>query len=289
MKKQTTLNNLIWVKEKLYPDLHLGLRGRLLFKKKTPYQNMEVISSPFFGNILFLDGVVQTTEGDEFIYHEMITHPAILTHPRPKNVLIVGGGDGGVLREVLKHKTIKNVYLVEIDNQVIEIAKKYFSSIHKNSFSNPRLKLIIDDGAKYLSVCQEKFDIIIIDSPDPIGAAEVLFSEKFYQDAFSHLTSSGIMIRQTGSTFLQARELKENYSLLKKIFPFVAVELCAIPTYIGGFFSLTLASKKINPYKVSREKLMNRYKKLKLNTKYYNPDIHLASLKLPNYVKNLCQ
>ncbi len=274
----------MWCFETLYPDIKLGLKGKLVYKKKTPYQDLRIYQTQRFGKLLLLDGAIQTTEKDEFIYHEMLTHTAMFSHPQPKKVLIIGGGDGGVLREVLKHK-VKKVYLVEIDKEVIEVAKKYLKSIPENSFEDPRVEVIIGDGALFVKNTEEKFDVVIIDSPDPVGPAKVLFSKKFYKDVFEVLEENGIMIRQTGSTILQEDELKDNVKILNKVFPYVWVHLIATPTYIGGFFSLTIASKKVDILDIDVEFLEKRFKILKNKTKYYNPYIHIASSILPEYVR----
>jgi spermidine synthase len=276
----------MWFYETLYPDIKLGIRGKLIYKKRTPYQDLRIYDTDYFGKILTLDGAVQTTEKDEFIYHEMLTHPLVLSHPKPEKVLVIGAGDGGVLREILKHDIVKQAYLVEIDNEVILLSQRLLPSISKGAFTkDKRVKIIIADGAKFIRQTKEKFDLVIVDSPDPIGVAKVLFSEKFYKNIFSILKDKGMMIRQTGSTILQAQEIKQNYKIIKKVFPFVSVQLAAIPTYIGGFFSFIIASKKINPDNISYKQIRNKYKKLKLETKYYNPEIHFASKRLPNYIR----
>ncbi|MBL7132363.1 MAG: polyamine aminopropyltransferase [Candidatus Omnitrophica bacterium] len=277
----------MWFYERLYPDIKIGVKGKLIYKKKTPYQDLRIYKTPRFGNMLTLDGTIQTTAKDEFIYHEMLTHPLLLSCPNPKKVLVVGAGDGGILREVLKHK-VEKVYIVEIDNEVIRTSKRYLPSINDGAFArNRRVEIIIDDGAKFIQRTGEKFDIAIVDSPDPLGVARVLFSKKFYKNINSVLTDKGMMIRQTGSTMLQPEEIKQNYRIMKQVFPYVSVQLAAIPTYIGGFFSFLIASKKINPEKVSFGKIQQRYKKLNLKTKYYNPQIHFASRKLPNYLRSI--
>ncbi|MCK5179257.1 MAG: bis-aminopropyl spermidine synthase family protein, partial [Candidatus Omnitrophica bacterium] len=165
----------MWIYETLYPDIKIGLKGKLLYKKKTSYQDMQIYDTQRFGKLLLLDGAIQTTEKDEFIYHEMITHPVLFMHPKPENILVIGGGDGGVLREVLKHR-VKKVILVEIDEKVIKFSERYFPSLSKGAFRNSRVKIVIEDGAKFIRETKEKFDIVIVDSPDPVGVAKVLFS-----------------------------------------------------------------------------------------------------------------
>jgi len=278
----------MWYYEALFNDVRLALEGKLIYGEKTPYQNLQIYQTSRLGKILVLDKMTQTAEKDEFIYHEMVTHPLLLTHPRPEKVLIIGAGDGGVLREVLKHD-VKQAYLVEIDERVINLSIKYLPSLSKGAFSDKRTRLIIADGAQFIRQTREKFDVVIIDSPDPVGMAKVLFTRNFYVNIFSILGSSGMMIRQTGSTMFQPNELQENYRIMKKIFPFVTPQLAAVPTYIGGFFSFIIGSKKINPPDVPYKLIAKRYAKSRLNTKYYNPDIHFASMKLPNYLRRVAQ
>ncbi|HBG61640.1 MAG: spermidine synthase [Omnitrophica WOR_2 bacterium GWF2_38_59] len=273
----------MWIYESLYPDIKIGLTGQLLYKTKTPFQDVRIYDTDRFGKLLLIDGAIQTTEKDEFIYHEMITHPVLLMHSNPKNILIIGGGDGGVLREVLKHN-IKKVTLVEIDEEVINLSKKFFPTLSRGAFNDQRVNIVIQDGARFIRKTKETFDIVIIDSPDPVGAAKALFSKNFYIGISSALKENGIMIRQTGSTIVQDGVLKKNYKLLKAIFPYLAVEIAAIPTYIGGFFSFTIASKSINPHKVQYKTVLKMFENLDLKTKFYNPEIHFASMQLPNYV-----
>jgi len=275
----------MWKSEILYSNIRLALKGEIVCRKKTPYQYIEILKTERFGNVLFLDGTIQTTEKDEFIYHEMLTHLAMLLHSCPRKVLIIGGGDGGILRETLKYAVVQEAVLVEIDEKVIELSKKYFKNICKKSFEDRRSKVIIEDGAKFIKRCSKKFDVVIIDSPDPIGKAKVLFSPRFYKDISSVLEEKGVMIRQTGSTILQGRELKKNWQILKNIFPYVWIHLISVPTYIGGFFSLTVASKGVNLLSLSPKILKQRIRKFNLKTKYYNSDLHFASAVLPEYVK----
>ncbi|MCF7916871.1 MAG: polyamine aminopropyltransferase [Candidatus Omnitrophica bacterium] len=276
----------MWFYETIHSQIRLGIKGKTIYKKKTGHQDCRIYQTKDFGKVLLLDGAIQTTEADEHIYHEMLTHPLLLTHPSPKSVLVIGGGDGGVIREVFKH-AVEEVIMVEIDKDVIQLSKKYLPKISKKSFSNKRLGLIIDDGAKYIKETPKRFDLVIIDSPDPIGPAKALFSKDFYKDVFKILTPQGLMIRQTGSTFLQPEVLKNNYRKIKNIFPHVSVQLAAIPTYIGGFFSFVVGSKKINLSKLNKSKIMKKYSGLNLKTKYYNPDIHFSSLKLTNDLMRL--
>ncbi|HUW22424.1 MAG TPA: polyamine aminopropyltransferase [bacterium] len=275
-----------WFYESLFPSVRLGLKVKgTLVSNKSPYQKINILDTYEFGKVLVLDGVVQTTERDEFIYHEMLTHLPMLSHPHPERVLIIGGGDGGILREVLKYP-VKEVSLVEIDKKVIEFSKSYLSAICKNSFNDRRANIIIDDGVNFVKERKRKFDVIIVDSSDPIGPAKVLFSSKFYRDTFNTLShNNGTFAQQTGSPFLQREELPYVYRRLKKIFPFVSTFSTAVPTYIGGLFSFVFASKGIDPLKIRLWEIEKRYRKLRLKTRYYNPEIHHSSFTLPTYIK----
>ncbi len=273
-----------WFFETLSPDATIGLRVKnTLYKKKSKLQNIKVLDTYSFGRTLVLDGIIQTTEKDEFIYHEMLTHPVMLTSSRPENILVIGAGDGGILREVLKYP-VKKITLVEIDKTVINLSKKYLPSIHKNSFASKKLNLVIENGAEFVKNTKEVFDVAIIDSPDPVGPAKILFSKKFYKNIYEILSPEGIMARQSGSTFLQENELKENYKILKDIFPYVYIYTAGIPTYIGGLFSFIMASKtkKTADLTAAGERIIKS-----LKTKYYNRDIHRSCFMLPEYIKKL--
>lgn len=276
----------MWYYEALYSDIKLGVEGKLIYKKKTLYQELKIYETERLGRVLSLDQLTQTTEKDEFIYHEMVTHPLLMIHPNPQKVLVIGGGDGGVLREALKHR-IKEIHIVEIDEAVINVSKKYLPGLSDGAFNDKRVKMVIGDGAKFIKETKERFDVAVVDSPDPVGQAKVLFSNEFYKNIFAVLTNKGLMIRQTGSTMWQPDELTTNCKLVKKIFPYVIVQIAAIPTYVGGFFSFIIASKKINPQNISYKKIVDKYRELNLKTNYYNPDIHFASLKLPNYIRRM--
>ncbi|MCF7894940.1 MAG: polyamine aminopropyltransferase [Candidatus Omnitrophica bacterium] len=276
----------MWCYELLHPDVKLGIRGKVLYKKKTNYQNCLICKTKDFGKVLFLDQAIQTAEADEYIYHEMMVHPLLLAHPCPQSILVVGGGDGGVIRELLKHP-VKEVVMVELDKAVIDLSKKYLPKISKNSFSDKRLGLIIDDGAKYVRETPKKFDIVIVDSPDPVGPAKTLFSKKFYQHISKILKPNGIMVRQTGSTFLQAKVLKSSYRKINNVFAQSFIQLASIPTYTGGHFSFVIGSKKINFIKLSKKQIAQRYRRLNLKTRYYNPGIQFGALQLPNNLMKL--
>ncbi len=276
-----------WFSETLHPAVRQTLKIKeTLYSGKTPFQKVQILDAEQFGKTLVLDGVVQTTEKDEFIYHEMMTHVPLLSHPNPKRVLVIGGGDGGIVREVLKHP-VEEVYLVEIDEQVITLSQKYLGGICKGAFKDPRTRVRVEDGAKFITEQTIPFDIVIIDSTDPIGPAKVLFAKKFYQAIKRVLNPEGILARQTGSTMFQPNVWVENYRQLKGFFSQVRPFVITVPTYIGGLFSLVFASDKINPFALDLVTLKARYGELQLKTRYYNPEIHQSCFRLPEYMKSM--
>lgn len=277
-----------WVYEKFplkKPTSQVGLLiKKKLFKKSSPYQQIEVVDTYECGRVLIIDSIFQTSAKDEFIYHEMMAHLPLCFHPFPKNILIIGGGDGGVLREVLKHP-IKEVCLVEIDKMVLEVAQRFLPIIHQKAFQDKRVKIFIDDGAKFIKNFSNFFDVIIIDSSDPFGPSEILFSQKFYQDVSKALTKFGLMMTQSGGIFFQVQDIKKTQRHLEKVFPYTGLALAAIPLYHGDIYSFSLGSK-INLTNFSFSKLNKRFKQLNLKTKYYDPVIHQNSFYLPKFLKD---
>lgn len=255
---------------------------KVLYEGKSRYQQIVVFTNKMVGTALALDGVIQTTTKDEFVYHEMLTHLPVNILHNVENVLVIGAGDGGIIEELFKYDFIKKVVMVELDEEVIRLSKRYLRPICKNAFKDKRLTLVIDDGMSYVKKTNERFDLVIVDSPDPIGPGKVLFSKKFYTAVYNILSENGIMVRQTGSSFYQPAEMKSNYRILKGIFPFVAPYVAAIPTYIGGFFTFLLASKKANcdlSYKGNTSEVVMD------GLKYYCKDIHNACFILPRHIQ----
>ena len=197
-----------------YPDVEV------LHQEKSLYQEIGVFESPYFGKILTLDGVVQITERDEFFYHEMLVHPALHVHEKSENVLIIGGGDGGSLREVLKHDSVAQVTMAEIDQRVIEVSKQYFPNM-SNGFSDPRATVIKADGVKIVRESANAWDVIIVDSTDPVGSAKALFTREFYMSVFGSLKPGGIIVSQTESLLFHAPFVREIQLLLREYFPVV--------------------------------------------------------------------
>ncbi|MFW6255954.1 MAG: polyamine aminopropyltransferase [Candidatus Sumerlaeota bacterium] len=275
-----------WVSEKFYPDYETRYRVRqVLYSEKTDFQDMQLVETERFGKMLLLDGIVQTTEADEFIYHEMMAHVPLCIHPHPERVLIIGGGDGGILREVLRHPSVQKATMVEIDQKVIDFSKKHLPEISDGAFDSEKAEIVIDDGAQFVEQTSEQFDVAIVDSPDPVGPARVLFSQKFYGNIHRILTDEGLMSRQTGSTFTQAEEQRECMAQMRDIFAHNALYTFAVPTYVGGLFSAMLSSRVIDPLAVSLEKLQTRAATIQGPLRYYNPGVHFGAFQIPEYVK----
>jgi spermidine synthase len=234
--------------------------------------------------MLVLDNAVQTTEKDEFVYHEMLAYVPLLTHPNPKQVAIIGGGDGGSLRRVLHFPSVERAYQIELDRAVTETCLQYMPSISAGAFDDPRSQALFDDGAKFLAETDHKLDVVLVDSTDPIGAAEVLFSDKFYRDAYHALNEDGILVTQSGSPLLMAEELSRAVANIRKVFPLVRVYLASIPGYPGVLWSFTLASKGLDPLTVPNEVLATRLGESKAEPLYYTPEMHRACFALPPFL-----
>ena len=210
-----------------------------IHEEQTDFQHLTVVDTYDFGRMLFLDGFVMTSIKDEFVYHEMITQPAVNTHQNPEKVLIIGGGDGGAVRELVKHPKVKQITLVEIDGRVIENSKKYLPEIAA-SYDDPKVTVLVDDGIKHIKENKNFYDIIIIDSTDPIGPAEGLFSGEFYRNVSEALKEDGIMVAQTESPFADDKLIKRIHQDLQGIYPLVKLYLAYIPTYPTGMWTLSL-------------------------------------------------
>ena len=256
-----------------------------LHEEQTKYQKMEIYDSDLFGKMLVLDGIFQTTEKDEFIYHEMLCHLPMFYHKNPRNILVVGGGDGGSLEEMLKHP-VDNVYMVEIDGQVVEACKKYIPSICKDAFENEKAHVIIGDGKEFIKKHENFFDVIALDLSDPIGPAEELINIDFYKDVHKALKDDGVISVQSGSLTWQPQEVATISKRLKTVFNSIKVHKAVIPTYQGGEFSITIAAK-FDLGNISLTNIEQRAKKLNLDLKHYTPQIHLASAVLPKCFKDL--
>ncbi|ENJ9655715.1 polyamine aminopropyltransferase [Clostridium sporogenes] len=271
----------MWLKENQISDpvLHYKFTKTLL-NKETPFQELTIIKSKTLGNMLLLDGIVQTTEKDEYVYHEMITHIPLFTHPNPKKVLVVGGGDGGTIREVLKHPSVEKAVLCEIDEEVIKASKEFLPTI-SCALDNPKCEIFIGDGIKYVHEHKNEFDIIIVDSTDPFGAAEGLFGGSFYKEIYQALTDKGIFVAQTETPFYLPEVVKKVYDDARTIFPITKLFMAAIPTYPSGYWSFTIGSKKLDPATADLSNTID------IETKYYTKALHKASFVLPKFVEDL--
>ncbi len=280
-----------WAVETLHEDYAQALRiATLLYDSETEHQRLRVFRNPTFGRILTLDGVVQTTEADEFIYHEMLTHVPILAHGAARRVLIIGGGDGGMARETLRHASVEHVTMVEIDAGVVEFSKTYLPSLSAGAFDDPRLELVIDDGAEFVRRDPESlgggYDVIIVDSTDPVGPGEVLFTDTFYGRAKGLLNAGGILVTQNGVPFLQGAELTNTMRAFKALFADAACYLASVPTYAGGPMAFGWgtdgAARGVDP-----AELEARFEAAAIATRYYTPEVHKAAFALPVYVRDL--
>jgi spermidine synthase len=257
---------------------------KLLFEVKTGHQHLIIFQNAKFGRVLVLDGIVQTTEKDEFIYHEMMAHVPILAHGHAKRVLIVGGGDGGMLREVTRHKQITHITQVEIDPQVIDMCRRYLPNHSKGAFDDPRVTIVIDDGLKYVQHSDDTFDVIISDSTDPIGPGEALFQSDFYAACKRCLAPGGILVTQSGVPFMQLDEIETAARRLNQVFNDWHFYSAAVPTYIGGIMTFGWGTDNIALRHTDIHILKERFAAADIKTDYYSPEIHNASFALPQYI-----
>ncbi len=258
-------------------------KGEVLFSDKSEFQTVEIFKSRAFGNILTLDGLMMTTERDEHFYHEMISHIPMMAHSNPKTVLVIGGGDGGTVREVLKHPSVESVELCEIDGMVIDASIKFLPTI-ACGLSDPKVKIFVEDAIEYIKDKKNCYDIILIDSTDPMGPGEGLFTEEFYTNVKEALKSGGIMAAQSESPFANTNEMKKMYPLLRKVFKNVAPYVGPIPTYPGGQWSWAFCSTDVTQdVKID----CKRASELEKNCKIYNEKMQSSVFCVPNFVKEL--
>lgn len=253
---------------------------KVLYKKKSAFQKIEIIENDFYGRVLFLDGLVQTTEKDEFFYHEMLVHPALAIHPRPEKVLIIGGGDGGALREVLKHP-VRKAWLVEIDQEVIKACEQYFPWLDE-ALADPRAELAIADGFDFIQKTTERFEVIIVDSSDPVGPSAILHARDFYRKLKKILKPNGLIVAQAGSQLLHLREHRQKAAFLRPMFRFARFYSAPVPTYPVGTWCYTLLSDRVDPLAVKKLRLPE-------GLKYFNAEVFRASFAQPVFFKQALQ
>ena len=257
---------------------------KLYFENKTDHQHLVIFENAMFGRVMALDGIIQTTEADEFIYHEMMTHVPLLGHGDVKDVLIVGGGDGGMLREVCKHQKVERITQVEIDDKVIEMCKEFLPKHSAGAYDDPRVDIVIDDGARFVNATDRRFDVIISDSTDPIGPGGALFTTDFYADCKKCLKPGGILVTQNGVAYMQLDEVTTTNKRLQSHFNENTFYSAAIPTYIGGIMTFAWATDNADLRNVPLDVIEQRFADAGINTRYYNPAIHKASFALPQYI-----
>lgn len=259
---------------------------RHLYSEKTPFQQIDFFDSEEFGRFFTLDGFIMVTEKDEFIYHDMITHVPLGINPYIKKVLVIGGGDGGTVRELTRYKSIEEIHMVEIDERVVKLSQEFFP-LTSSALNDKRVTLFFQDGLKFVEEClNESYDLILVDSTDPISVGEGLFTTEFYQNCFRILSKDGILINQHESPYFPnfAKEMKKAHNKIKNIFPISKVYQFHQPTYASGHWLFGYASKSFDPIKDHKPEL---WEKLGLKTKYYNSALHKGAFALPTYVEEM--
>lgn len=279
-----------WFVEAAFPGIRRCKRDifgvkKEIFEGKSRFQDIRIFESPGFGRMLALDGIIQFSQSDEFIYHEMIVHPLLISHKNPKRFLVVGGGDGGVLREVSKHP-LDELYMVDIDQEVVELCQKYLPFVSRGGFKDKRLKLLFADGKNFIRENRDFFDTIVVDSTDPVGPGKALFELNFYKSVYEALRKDGVAVFQMGPFLDYGLIVKGIAGRLKKLFKFVSPLRLPMPSYSSGCeYCFLLAAKTSDPAKISLKEITQRAQKRlgqKLPAlKYYSPEIHQASLVMP--------
>ncbi|WP_319558095.1 polyamine aminopropyltransferase [Thiomicrorhabdus sp.] len=273
--------------ETLYPTWGQSfVMDEVLFEVNTGHQHLVIFKNGQWGTVMALDGVIQTTEKDEFVYHEMMVHVPMLAHGEARKVLIIGGGDGGILREVLKHEQVESVTQVEIDQQVIDMCVQYLPNHSAGAYDSPKANIVIADGVDFVNECTEKFDVIISDSTDPMGPGEVLFTSRFYQGIKNCLNEGGVFVAQNGVSFMQTDEVTTTYKRLSPLFTQASFYSGAVPTYVGGIMTFAWATDNLALQEVSLETLQQRFKQTGIKTRFYNPEVHKGAFALPQYVQD---
>ena len=274
-----------WIEETFHPHWRVRLEAeRVLHEVKTAHQHLVIFANATWGTVLMLDGVTQLTTADEFIYHEMMAHVPLMALAAPRRVLVVGGGDGGVLREVLKHPSVARATLCEIDRAVIDLSLEHYPEIADGCFEDSRADIVIADGLEYVAETRERFDAIIVDSSEPIGPSAVLHTREFFADCKRALKSGGVLVTQNGLPFLLPEHLRATSEIFASLFKATSPYLCTKPCYFGGPFALNWASDDKALLEVPAATLARRMAKRGIATRYYTPAVHLAAFALPGYV-----
>lgn len=280
------------MKERIHDTLLSGVSlaydaSRVLSRNRSSYQELLLIENQPFGRVLLLDGATQVTTADEFIYHEMLAHVPIFSHGDVRDVLIIGGGDGGLAEEVLKHKSIRRVVQVELDACVVDVSRRYLGEINSGVFEDERFQLHIGDGAAFIDGLDERFDLVLVDSTDPVGAASKLFTTSFYRAVRRCLRVRGILVAQAGVPFVQPAEFSLTMHNLAQAFRFAGCYLLASPSYFGGHLALGWASDGLSPAVSSLDEIRKRYTDASLKLRYYTPEVDRAAFALPAYIDDM--
>lgn len=271
----------LWFTEKQTESYGITAKiKQTLHTEQTQFQKLDMVETEEFGNMLILDGMVMTTKKDEFVYHEMVAHVPLFTHPNPENVLVVGGGDGGVIREVLKHPSVKKATLVEIDGKVIEYSKKFLPEI-AGELENPRVEVIVGDGFMHIANAENEYDVIMVDSTEPVGPAVNLFTKGFYAGIAKALKEDGLFVAQTDNPWFKGDLIRTVQRDVKEIFPIVRLYIANVPTYPSGMWTFTIGSKKHDPLAVEEGRFHE------IETKYYTKELHKVAFVLPRFVGDL--
>ena len=278
-----------WFHETLHPEIQAGIRmDRLIHRGRTAFQSVLIFENDLLGRVLVLDDVIQTTERDEFIYHEMLAHVPLMSLADPREILIIGGGDGGCLEEVLKHP-VDRVTMIELDREVVALCRRHLGTICGQAFDDPRAELRIEDGAKFLAATDRRFDVIIIDSTDPVGPGAVLFSPGFYENCRRCLTPDGILVTQNGVPFIQGDELTASARAFGALFAYPRFYFAAVPMYMGGAMAFGCASRATDAGIIATSELQQRLDQRSLKLAYYSPVIHGAAFAMPPYLQALTE
>ena len=271
----------IWFTEKQTDHFGITMKiNKTLHTEQTDFQKLDMVETEEWGNMLLLDDMVMTSEKDEFVYHEMVAHVPLFTHPNPEHVLVVGGGDGGVIREVLKHPSVKKATLVDIDGKVIEYSKQFLPSI-AGKLEDPRVDVQVGDGFMHIAEAENEYDVIMVDSTEPVGPAVNLFTKGFYAGISKALKEDGLFVAQSDNPWFKAELIASVQKDVKEIFPITKLYTANIPTYPSGLWCFTLGSKKYDPLGVDEERFHE------IDTKYYTKELHKAAFVLPKFVEDL--
>ncbi len=276
----------LWFTEYFSSHARFSMRfSRQLYSGQSPFQKIDVLETPEYGRVLIIDGLIMLTERDEFIYHEMIVHVPMAVHPKPLRVAVVGGGDGGTVRELVRYPHVEVIDLIEIDQMVVDVCREYLPEVAKG-LDDPRVNIHYADGVQFMRDCQNKYDLIIVDSTDPIGPGEGLFTREFYASCYKALADDGIMVNQHEGAFYKddARACQRAHARITELFPIAKVYHANIPTYASGYWLFGFAAKQYHPIKDLRE---DEWETFGLTTRYYTTNLHKGAFALPAYVEQL--